>query len=73
MKLTSEQQYELTSKLDLILDAAAHIKSIIETGVCNPKFQGDDADQLIDWSTQLSESLYDIETSEGNIPTGNQP
>ena len=71
MKLTSEQQYELTSKLDLILDAAAHIKSIIGTGVCNPKFQGDDADQLIDWSTQLSESLYDIETSEGDILTRN--
>lgn len=71
MKLTSEQQYELISKLDLILDAAAHIKSIIGTGVCNPKFQGDDADQLIDWSTQLSESLYDIECEEDDIPTGN--
>ena len=71
MKLTSEQQYELTSKLNLILDAAGHIKGIIETGVCNPKFQGDDADQLIDWSTQLSESLYDIECEEDDIPTGN--
>ena len=71
MKLTSEQQYELTSKLDLILDAAAHIKGIVDAGVCNPKFQGDDADQIIDWATQLSESLYDIECEEDDIPTGN--
>ena len=71
MKLTSEQQYELISKLNLILDMAGHIKGIVETGVCNPKFQGDDADQLIAWATELSELLYEVERQEDDIPTGN--
>lgn len=61
MKITREQQNTLLSKLELINDDSAYIFTRIEGGEFDPRAIGEVADKIVDWATQLSEALYEIE------------
>ena len=72
MKLTPDQKIALLAKLELISDDQALIENAIENNE-DPSARnlGEVADKIVDWATQLSELLYEIECQEDDIPTGN--
>ena len=71
MKLTDEQKTLLLSRLELIQTDTQFISDCIENPTVNARSLGEVADKVIDWATQLSEALYEIEVEEEDIPNGN--
>lgn len=72
MKLTPDQKIALLAKLELISDDQALIENAIENNEdASARNLGEVADKIVDWATQLSELLYEIECQEDDIPTGN--
>ena len=71
MKLTDEQKTLLLSRLELIQTDTQFISDRIENQTVNARSLGEVADKVIDWATQLSEALYEIEVEEEDIPNGN--
>ena len=72
MKLTPDQKIALLAKLELISDDQALIENAIENNEdASAQNLGEVADKIVDWATQLSELLYEIECQEDDIPTGN--
>lgn len=72
MKLTPDQKIALLAKLELISDDQALIENAIENNEdASARNLGEVADKIVDWATQLSELLYEIEFQEDDIPTGN--
>ena len=65
MKLTQDQKNALLAKLDLIHNDRCHIESGVDRGEIDPRFMGEVADNIVDWATQLSELLYEIEVEDG--------
>ena len=61
MKLTQDQKNALLTKLDLIDNDRLFIAGDVEGGEIDPRFMGEVADKIVDWATQLSELLYEIE------------
>lgn len=61
MKITREQQNKLQALIELISDDTAFIFTRVEGGEFDPRAIGEVADKVVDWATQLSESLYDLE------------
>ena len=71
MKLTDEQKTLLLSRLELIQTDTQFISDRIENAtIWNARALGEVADKVIDWATQLSEALYEIEVEE-DISNGN--
>lgn len=72
MKLTPDQKIALLAKLELISDDQALIENAIENNEdASARNLGEVADKIVDWATQLSELLYEIECQEDDIQTGN--
>lgn len=71
MKLTQDQKIELFSKLELIDDDRMLIENSIHRDDFSARNLGEVADKIVDWATQLSELLYEIECQEDDIQTGN--
>ena len=71
MKLTDEQKTLLLSRLVLIQTDTQFISDCIENPTVHARSLGEVADKVIDWATQLSEALYEIEVEEEDIPNGN--
>ena len=72
MKLTPDQKIALLAKLELISDDQALIENAIENNEdASARNLGEVADKIVDWATQLSELLYEIECQDDDIPTGN--
>ena len=72
MKLTPDQKIALLAKLELISDDQALIENAIENNEdASARNLGEVADKIVDWATQLSELLYEIECQNDDIPTGN--
>lgn len=74
MKLTPDQKIALLAKLELISDDQALIENAIENNEdASARNLGEVADKIVDWATQLSELLYEIQLAEEDedIPTGN--
>ena len=72
MKLTQDQKNELLVKLDLIYeDYSLLVNSVVDADKASARNLGEVADKIVDWATQLSELLYEIECQEDDIPTGN--
>lgn len=61
MKLTQDQKNALLAKLELIDNDRLSIERDVEGGEIDPRYMGEVADQIVDWATQLSELLYEIE------------
>ena len=66
-----QQKTLLLSRLDLIQTDTQFISDRIENPTVNARALGEVADKVIDWATQLSEALYEIEVEEEDIPNGN--
>ena len=72
MKLTPDQKIALLAKLELIYDDQALIENAIDNNEdASAQNLGEVADKIVDWATQLSELLYEIECQDDDIPTGN--
>lgn len=72
MKLTQDQKIALLAKLELIYDDQAFIENAIENNDnASARNLGEVADKIVEWATQLSELLYEIECQNDDIPTGN--
>lgn len=74
MKLTPDQKIALLAKLELISDDQALIENAIENNEdASARNLGEVAYKIVDWATQLSELLYEIQLAEEDedIPTGN--
>ena len=71
MKLTPDQKIALLAKIELITDDSLTIENGISEGEIDPRYVGKVADKIVDWATQLSELLYEIECQDDDIPTGN--
>ena len=71
MKLTQDQKNALLVKLELIDNDRIAIESDVQGGEIDPRFIGEVADKIVEWATQLSELLYEIECQDDDIPTGN--
>ena len=65
MKLTQDQKTTLLAKLGNIYDDRLLIEDSIDSEDFDPRFMGDVADGIIDWATQLSELLYEMEVEDG--------
>ena len=71
MKLTPDQKTALLAKLELIGDDGISMENAIHSGEIDPRYYGEVADKIVEWATQLSELLYEIECQDEDIPTGN--
>lgn len=71
MKLTPEQKSQLLAKCELIANDAAYVEDRIDSSSNDARALGEVADKIVDWATQLSELLYQIECQEDDIQTGN--
>ena len=72
MKLTQDQKNALLVKLDLIYeDYSLLVNSVVDADKASARNLGEVADSIVEWATQLSELLYEIECQDDDIPTGN--
>ena len=71
MKLTPEQKSQLLAKCELIATDIGFIENSIGTPESDARALGEVSDKIVDWATQLSELLYEIECQDEDIPTGN--
>ena len=64
MKLTQDQKNALLAKLELIDNDRLSIERDVEGGEIDPRYMGEVADQIVDWATQLTELLYEMEVED---------
>ena len=64
MKLTQDQKNALLAKLELIDNDRLCLERDVEGGEIDPLFMSEVADQIVDWATQLSELLYEMEVED---------